>query len=123
MQTQYPDLDLTVQEDFPYLLAVNREAGVVTVYASDNDPENPRYTVPYLAMVCSGGPDTPTGVYNTPVSYDWRLLSGPCYGQYAPASGTPTCSTACPTTPSTRTTWSMWSSTSWAPRPRWAASG
>ena len=83
LQTQYPDLDLTVQEDFPYLLAVNREAGVVTVYASDNDPENPRYTVPYLAMVCSGGPDTPTGVYNTPVSYDWRLLSGPCYGQYA----------------------------------------
>ena len=34
-------------------------------------------------MVCSGGPDTPTGVFNTPVNYDWRLLSGPCYGQYA----------------------------------------
>ena len=77
------DLDLTVQEGLPYLIAVNREAGVVTVYASDNDPENPRYTVPYMAMVCSGGPDTPTGVFNTPVNYDWRLLSGPCYGQYA----------------------------------------
>ena len=83
LQSQYSDLDLTVQEDYPYLLAVNREAGVVTVYASDEDPENPRYTVPYMAMVCSGGPDTPTGVYSTPVNYDWRLLSGPCYGQYA----------------------------------------
>ena len=83
LQTQFSDLDLTVQEGLPYLIAVNREAGVVTVYASDNDPENPRYTVPYMAMVCSGGPDTPTGVFNTPVNYDWRLLSGPCYGQYA----------------------------------------
>ena len=77
LQTQFSDLDLTVQEGLPYLIAVNREAGVVTVYASDNDPENPRYTVPYMAMVCSGGPDTPTGVFNTPVNYDWRLLSGP----------------------------------------------
>ena len=22
-------------------------------------------------------------MFNTPVNYDWRLLSGPCYGQYA----------------------------------------
>ena len=79
----YAGFDLTVQEGYPYLLAVNREAGVVTVYASDEDAENPRYTLPYMAMVCSGGPDTPTGYYSTPVSYDWRLLSGPCYGQYA----------------------------------------
>ncbi|WP_294496863.1 L,D-transpeptidase [uncultured Gemmiger sp.] len=80
---EYEDLDLTVQDGFPYLLAVNREAGVVTVYASDGDAENPRYTKPYMAMICSGGPDTPTGYFHTPVSYQWRLLAGPCYGQYA----------------------------------------
>ena len=34
-------------------------------------------------MVCSGGEDTPLGFFATPVSYDWRLLAGPSYGQYA----------------------------------------
>ena len=87
---EYEGLDLTVQEGYPYLLAVNREAGVVTVYASDGgstdadgNPVEARYTKPYMAMICSGGPDTPTGYYNTPVNYQWRLLAGPCYGQYA----------------------------------------
>lgn len=69
-----------VQEGFPYLLAVNRAACTVTVYTADDAGE---YTVPYMAMVCSGGPDTPTGFWNTPVNYGWRLLAGPCYGQYA----------------------------------------
>ena len=80
---EYSDLDLTVREDFPYLIAVNRAASVVTVYAADGDGDDARYTRPYMAMICSGGPDTPTGVFETPVSYSWRLLSGPCYGQYA----------------------------------------
>ena len=34
-------------------------------------------------MVCSGGADTPLGFFATPVNYDWRLLAGPSYGQYA----------------------------------------
>ena len=59
---------------------MNRDANTVTVYTAD---ENGQYTKPYMAMVCSGGTDTPTGYWNTPVNYDWRLLSGPCYGQYA----------------------------------------
>ena len=36
-----------------------------------------------MAMVCSGGADTPTGYFSTPVDYSWRLLMGPSYGQYA----------------------------------------
>ena len=36
-----------------------------------------------MAMVCSGGMDTPTGYFSTPVDYSWRLLMGPSYGQYA----------------------------------------
>lgn len=73
-------IDLNYVESYPYLLAVNRAASTVTVYAVD---DNHRYTVPYMAMVCSGGEDTPLGYYQTPVNYQWRLLSGPCYGQYA----------------------------------------
>ena len=68
------------KEGFPYLIAVNRAASTVTVYTLD---EERRYTVPYMAMVCSGGEDTPLGFFATPVSYDWRLLAGPSYGQYA----------------------------------------
>ena len=79
-QPGFTDLDLTVQEKYPYLLAVNRAASTVTVYTAD---EEGRYTRPYSAMVCSGGSDTPTGHFNTPVQYHWRLLAGPCYGQYA----------------------------------------
>lgn len=67
-------------EEYPYLIAVNRAASTVTVYTPDEDG---RYTVPYMAMVCSGGENTPMGFYYTPVSYSWRLLAGPCYGQYA----------------------------------------
>ncbi|HJD20470.1 MAG TPA: L,D-transpeptidase family protein [Candidatus Gemmiger faecigallinarum] len=98
LQSEFSELDLTVREGFPYLITVNREAGVVTVYASDGggteasassegmaeaSGSEARYTRPYMSMVCSGGPATPTGVYETPVNYQWRLLEGPCYGQYA----------------------------------------
>ena len=73
-------IDLNYMDDYPYLLAVNRVASTVTVYTVGEDE---RYTVPFMAMVCSGGEDTPLGYYQTPVNYQWRLLSGPCYGQYA----------------------------------------
>lgn len=69
-----------VEEGFDYLLCVNRAASCVTVYTADDAGS---YTKPFMAMVCSGGSDTPTGWFHTPVKYGWRLLSGPCYGQYA----------------------------------------
>lgn len=74
-------LTLDAKADYPYLLAVNREAGVVTVYTVDT--ATGQYAAPYMAMVCSAGNDTPTGYYATPISYSWRLLMGPSYGQYA----------------------------------------
>ena len=67
-------------ESYPYLIAVNRAASTVTIYVPD---EEGRYTVPYMAMACSGGDGTPTGFWFTPVKYQWRTLVGPCYGQYA----------------------------------------
>ena len=82
LEKQYAPYGMTLQakEGTPYFLAVNRDANVVTVYTADEDG---RYTVPFMAMVCSGGVDTPLGYYATPVDYDWRLLMGPSYGQYA----------------------------------------
>ena len=76
----YAKADFSVRPDQPYLAAVNRAASTVTIYAAGEDG---RYTVPYVAMVCSGGEETPTGFYETPVNYQWRLLAGPSYGQYA----------------------------------------
>ena len=73
-------INVSAKDGFPYLIAVNRAASTVTVYALD---EENRYTVPYAAMVCSGGEDTPMGFFATPINYDWRLLAGPSYGQYA----------------------------------------
>ena len=79
-QPGFENFSFAVQEGFPYLICVNRAASCVTVYADDGAGQ---YSLPYMAMVCSGGEDTPLGSFSTPVSYDWRLLSGPCYGQYA----------------------------------------
>lgn len=66
----------------PYLLKVNRTQNLVIAYSKD---QNGEYTVPARAMVCSVGLDgaTPTGTYNTKNKYDWRLLMGNVYGQYA----------------------------------------
>lgn len=67
-------------EEYPYLIAVNNAASCVTILTQDSAG---RYTVPYMAMVCSGGTDTPTGFWYTPIRYQWRELVGPCYGQNA----------------------------------------
>ena len=83
LKTQFAAYGLTLdaKEGYPYLLAVNNAGGVVTVYAVDSATK--KYAVPFMAMVCSGGMDTPTGYFSTPVDYSWRLLMGPSYGQYA----------------------------------------
>lgn len=61
LEKQYAPYGMTLQakEGTPYFLAVNRDANVVTVYTADEDG---RYTVPFMAMVCSGGVDTPAGL-------------------------------------------------------------
>ena len=72
--------DFSVREGYDYLIMVNRAASTVTVYTAGEDK---KYSVPFMAMVCSGGDDTPTGFFDTPINYSWRLLAGPSYGQYA----------------------------------------
>ena len=73
-QSGFEDLDLTVQADYPYLICVNRAASCVTVYTDDGSGQ---YTQPYAAMVCSGGSDTPTGIFNTPIQYPCLLYTSP----------------------------------------------
>lgn len=73
----------TKRSDAPYLFKVNRTQNIVIAYSKD---ANGDYTVPAKAMVCSVGMDgkTPTGTFVTPgTKYEWRLLSGNVYGQYA----------------------------------------
>lgn len=66
----------------PYLIRVNRLANCVTVYSKDSTGQ---YTIPIKAMVCSVGLDDGTPLENGQITdkYDWRLLFGNVYGQYA----------------------------------------
>ena len=70
---QSEGLKYSAKDGCPYMIAVNRAASTVTVLALDDEGN---YTKPYMAMVCSGGADTPLGFFATPVNYDWRLLAG-----------------------------------------------
>lgn len=66
----------------PYLIKVNRLANCVTVYTKD---ATGAYTVPVKAMVCSVGLNGDTPLENGQITdkYDWRLLFGNVWGQYA----------------------------------------
>lgn len=75
----YEKLDLKAKTGYPYLICVNNINSCVTVFCVD---ENGEYTRPYLSMICTGGADTPEGIFKTPAKYGWHLLMGPCYGQY-----------------------------------------
>ena len=64
----------------PYLVAVNRQQNVVTVYQQDSDG---RYTVPVQVFLCSTGTDTPVGRFTTEERYRWQTLYDDSFGQYA----------------------------------------
>lgn len=65
-----------------YAIKVNRQENIVTVYSLD---EQGYYTVPVRCMRCATADDenTPLGLFNTSDRYDWALLLGGVYGQYA----------------------------------------
>ena len=67
----------------PYYIKINNSQNVVTIYAKDAEE---KYTIPYKAMVCSVGTDTPdAGKSYKITSYKrrWNALQGNVYGQYA----------------------------------------
>ena len=66
--------------DKPYYVRVNLQAGTVTVYYRD---ESGYYSVPYKAMICSGGESTPRGHFKlTNWRQEWLGLVGDVYGHY-----------------------------------------
>ena len=66
--------------DKPYYVRVNLQAGTVTVYSRD---ESGYYSVPYKAMICSGGESTPRGHFKlTNWRQEWLGLVGDVYGHY-----------------------------------------
>ena len=83
INTEVEDTETEVVKiDAPYYIKVNRFANCVTVYGKDTNGD---YTVPVKAMVCSVGLNgkTPLGVGSISDKYEWRLLFGDVYGQYA----------------------------------------
>lgn len=79
----YLNKNLDNEDEYPYLLQVNRQTNVVTVFTYD---EGGRYVVPVRAMVCSCGTSgddiTPTGDYQVEYKARWNALFGDCFGQY-----------------------------------------
>lgn len=71
---------VTAAGTYPYLLKVNKQQNVITVYKKDKAG---KYTVPHKAFVCSTGTATPLGTFKTPARYRWKLLDGDVWGQYS----------------------------------------
>ncbi len=67
------------EANYPYYIRVNRQLNVVYIYGI----EDGEYKKLVKVFVCSAGVDTPLGVYRTSNKYEWRLLVGNSYGQYA----------------------------------------
>lgn len=72
-----------ISERKKHKLTVYKESQTVVVYTAD---VNGDYTVPVRCMPCSTGTEgeneTKSGEYTVRAHYRWRLLYGPCYGQY-----------------------------------------
>lgn len=71
--------NVNYRNGFPYYIKVNRKLNVVYVYEAENGVYNKLVKV----FTCSTGRGTPLGVYGTKNKYVWKMLIGPCYGQYS----------------------------------------
>ena len=65
---------------YPYYIEVNRATNIVSVYAPDKIGN---YTNNVKNFICSTGTGTPDGTFKTSDKYEWRILFGNVYGQYA----------------------------------------
>lgn len=81
-QSGVSDKVTTTNPNLPYLIKVNRQQNIVTVYVKNAYGE---YTIPYKAMVCSVGfdDDTPLGTFQIYQRFKWLPLYGDVYGQYS----------------------------------------
>ncbi len=65
--------------DTEYLVRVNKDTNVVTIFVRDSEGN---HTVPYKAMICSTGPDTPTGTWLMSYQAVWNGLIHDLEGHY-----------------------------------------
>ena len=76
-EARFPYLD---KDNYLYYLRVNTVAYTVTVYTRSDSGE---YDLPFMAMICSTGADTPTeGVYRLGWRLEWQDLFFDVYGHY-----------------------------------------
>lgn len=73
------DLRRIIGPQSSYVIKVNKQRNVVTVYAKDG---NNGYIIPVVSFVCSAGHPTPVGTFYTPAKYRWLRLIGPSWGQW-----------------------------------------
>lgn len=78
MDVVYKDSKKT--SDKPYAIQVNKSQNSIVIYKKD---QNGKYTTPYRAMVCSVGFDTPVGEFTTSDKYEWKIVNGNVWAQYA----------------------------------------
>lgn len=64
----------------PYLIQVNKTQNCIIVYKKGT---NGKYSEPERAMICSVGFDTPTGEFTTSDKYEWKIVNGNVWAQYA----------------------------------------
>lgn len=73
------DVRSLIGKQSSYVIKVNKQQCITTVYAKDGDNG---YIIPVVAFICSPGPGTPLGTFYTPAKYRWHLLYGDVYGQW-----------------------------------------
>lgn len=79
------DMDVVYKEknsstDKPYVIQVNKSQNCIIIYKKD---KNGKYTEPYKAMICSVGFDTPIGEFKISDKYEWKIVNGNVWAQYA----------------------------------------
>ena len=77
------DLDSVLGNTHNYVIRINRQACVLTVYAYNSSTK--KYDIPCKVSLCTtGAPSTPTdsGTFYISDQYRWKELMGPCWGQW-----------------------------------------
>lgn len=72
--------DKNASDKKPYLIQVNKTQNCIIVY---KQAKNGKYTEPEKAMICSVGYDTPVGEFQTSDKYEWKIVNGNVWSQYA----------------------------------------
>lgn len=78
MDVVYKDKETSSEK--PYLIQVNKSQNIITIYKKDSKG---KYTDPFKAMICSVGYDTPVGEFTTSDKYEWKIVNGNVWAQYA----------------------------------------